>query len=366
MGGKPLMNILTREIFGNTLTQWLLALIIGLFVYGLLRFLTWLLRRRIEKDTQQPRKNASVLIKALLNHTTGFFFLALAIFTSVHSLSLSETFMTVVNTITITIFLIQLGLWAIEVIEFWIIQRQIGKVGEENYKRGPVAAILLISKIFVWTVVLILIVENIPGVHVTALVASLGIGGIAVAFALQKVLADLFASLSISIDQPFVEGDAINVGEFSGEVEHVGLKSTRIRSNTGEQLIFSNSDLLSSRIRNFKKMEYRLVVFTLNVTYQTSYKKLQKIPEIIKDIIESQPQVTFNRAHFKSYGVSSLIFEIAYTMNTADFALYMDTQQKVNLEIYHRFQDLGINFAYPTQTILVDKKSSGGDHHAEE
>lgn len=349
------MNFWTSEILGNTLAQWVLALGIGLFVYGLLRFLTWLLRRRIAKYADQPIPSQSVLMMNLLAHTYGIFFVWLAIFTAQRSLSLSEPVTTIINTITIAAILVQTGFWAVEIIEFTIAHRQIAIDGELNYKKGPITAIILISKIIIWAVVIILVLENIPGVHVTALFASLGIGGIAVALALQKVLGDLFASLTISIDQPFVEGDAINVGEFSGVVEHVGLKSTRVRSNTGEQLIFSNSDLLDSRIRNYKRMDHRLVVFTLNVTYQTSYKKLQKIPEMIKEVIKTQHKVKFERAHFKGFGTSSIIYEIAYTIQTADFSAYMDLQQKINLEIFHQFQEAGIEFALPAQSIMLNK-----------
>jgi MscS family membrane protein len=349
------MDFWTREIFGNTLLQWAVALAIGLLVYGLLRFLTWLLHRRLSKFADQPLPSQSVLIRNLLAHTHGIFYVWLAVFTATRSLSLSEAVSTVITIITIAALLVQAGFWAIEIIEYSVARRQIAKDGELNYKKGPITAILLISKIIVWAVVVLLVLENIPGVNVTALLASLGIGGIAIALALQKVLGDLFASLTISIDQPFVEGDAINVGEYNGVVEYVGLRSTRVRSNTGEQLIFSNSDLLNSRIRNYKRMEQRLIVFTLNVTYQTSYKKLQKIPEIIKEVIDAQDQVKFERAHFKGYGGSSLVFEIAYTVQTSEFSTYMDLQQKINLEIFRQFQDAGIDFALPTQSIVLSK-----------
>ena len=345
----------TASFLGNTLFQRLVALGAGLVLYGLLRLLAWLLRKNTEKYRTQPQPGVNVLIRGLLDHTLWLFFVWLGIFTALRFLTLNPTVLSVIETITIIIVLIQMGLWSVEIIEYWVGRRWLAKEGEVTYKKGPYSAIVLVTKIVVWTLVIILVLENIPGIHVTTLIASLGIGGIAIGLGLQKILGDLFASLTISIDQPFVEGDAINVDDFSGQVEHVGLKSTRVRSVTGEQLIFSNSDLLESRIRNFKRMEHRLVVFTLNITYQTSHKKLQKIPEIIKDIIEDQPQVTFNRAHFKNYSDSALVFEIVYSINSADFNLYMDTQQKINLEIYRQFHDEEIDFAYPTQTIQLEK-----------
>ncbi len=349
------MNIFRITILGNTLAQWLLAIVVGLFVYAVLRVLFWLLRKRLNKDIQQHPVGIAILIKNLLDHTMGFFFTWLAIFTGTRSLTLSPTVLAVIETITAILILIQLGLWSIELIEFWLIHRQLARGGQVVEKKGPMAAISLLTKIVVWTLVIILILENIPGVHVTTLIASLGIGGIAIGLALQKILGDLFASLTISIDQPFVEGDAIAVDDLSGAVEHVGLKSTRVRSSTGEQLVFSNSDLLESRIHNFKRMEKRMVVFTLNITYQTSHKKLQKIPKIIKEIVDAQSTASFGRAHFKAFSDSALVYEVVYSMNTYDFNIYMDTLQEINLEIYRQFDEEGIQFAYPTQTVFVNK-----------
>jgi small-conductance mechanosensitive channel len=202
-------------------------------------------------------------------------------------------------------------------------------------------------------VALLLALDNIPGIEVDALIASLGIGGIAVALAAQNILGDLFASLSIVLDQPFVIGDSITVGEYVGTVEHIGLKSTRVRSLTGEQLIFSNSDLLNSRIRNYGRMEERRVSFTLGVTCQTPYEKLVEIPGMIQEIIAAQPQTRFGRAHFKAYGDFSLNFEIVYCMLTSDYDVFMDIQQGINLEILRRFAEEGIELAYPTQTVFV-------------
>jgi len=191
------------------------------------------------------------------------------------------------------------------------------------------------------------------GVDITALIAGLGIGGIAVALALQNVLGDLFASLSIVLDKPFVIGDFIIVDDLLGTVEHIGLKTTRVRSLFGEQLVFSNSDLLNSRIRNYKRMHERRIVFSLGVTYQTPYEKLAAIPDIIREIIELQEQVRFDRAHFKEYGDFALEFEIVYYMLVPDYNAYMDTQQAINLALYERFEKEGISFAYPTQTLYV-------------
>ncbi len=349
------MNIWTSTFLGNTVLQWVLAVGFGLLVFLLLSLLTWLARWQSGKHIRQPSADLWVLIQGLAKHSSLLLFVWLGIFTALHFLNINGSVITIIETITIILVLVQLGSWAVVLVEYWLTRRQVSKEGQVATKPAPVGAVLVLAKIVVWLLVVILVLENIPGIHITALITSLGIGGIAIGLALQKVLGDLFASLTISIDQPFVEGDAISVDQFSGEVEHIGLKSTRLRSATGEQLIFSNSDLLESRIRNYKRMNHRLVTFTLNISFQTSHKKLQKIPKLVKDIIEAQPQVTFNRAHLKTIDVSALVFEVAYTINSSDFSLYMDTQQNVNLSILRQLAEEEILLAYPTQSVVIEK-----------
>jgi small-conductance mechanosensitive channel len=186
-------------------------------------------------------------------------------------------------------------------------------------------------------------------------VTSLGIGGIAVALAVQNILGDLFSSLSITLDKPFSIGDFIVVGDYEGTVEDIGLKSTRIKSLSGEEVVFSNSDLLNSRIRNYKKMEERRISFDIGVVYGTPGKKLEKIPAIIEEIIKPQPNVRFERAHFRSLGDYSLDFGVVYHVLVPEYAVYLDIQQGINLELYARFEDEGIEFAYPTTTVVMDK-----------
>jgi len=200
--------------------------------------------------------------------------------------------------------------------------------------------------------VLLLTLDNL-GVDITALVAGLGIGGIAVALALQNVLGDLLASLSITLDQPFVIGDFLIVGDHMGSVEYVGIKTTRLRSLTGEQIVMSNADLLSSRVRNYGRMYERRIVFALGVAYETPREKLERIPPLLREIIEAQEGVRFDRAHFAKYGDFSLDFEIVYYVQSPEYGLYMDAQQAINFRIHEAFEDLGVQFAYPTQTLWI-------------
>jgi small-conductance mechanosensitive channel len=200
----------------------------------------------------------------------------------------------------------------------------------------------------------IFIMSNL-GFDVTSLVAGLGIGGIAVALALQSVLSDVFSSFSIYFDKPFQAGDFIIVGQHMGIVKHIGIKSTRIQTLQGEELIISNKELTSARVQNFKKMEKRRITFTFGVTYQTPVKKLKKIPEMVKEIVAKIELADLDRVHFRKYGDFSLNFEVVYYVKIPDYGKYMDTQQEINLALKERFEKEGIEFAYPTQTIFLNK-----------
>jgi small-conductance mechanosensitive channel len=207
-------------------------------------------------------------------------------------------------------------------------------------------------RLALWSVIVLLALQNL-GVDVTALVATLGVGGVAVALAAQGILGDVFASIFMVIDKPFVLGDFLIVGDFLGSVEDIGMRTTRIRSLSGEQLIFSNNDLLRTRIRNYGRMYERRVVFSLGVTYQTPRTKLEAIPGIIREAIEAQDKTRFDRAHFQKYGDFALVFESVYYVLEPDYTLYMDIQQAINLRVHRRFEEEGIEFAYPTQTLFV-------------
>jgi small-conductance mechanosensitive channel len=229
-------------------------------------------------------------------------------------------------------------------------------VSEAGAKSGAVQTTLgtlrFLIHLVVWSAVTLIVLANL-GVDVTALVAGLGVGGVAVALAVQNVLGDLFASLSIVLDQPFEVGDFIIVDDLMGTVERVGLKTTRVRSLSGEQLVFSNANLLSTRIRNYQRMRERRVVFTVGVTYQTPRALVREIPEIIREVIAAVPLTRFDRAHFREFGDSALLFEAVYYVLDPDYNRYMDIQQQVNLGLMERFSAQGIEFAYPTQTVFL-------------
>lgn len=250
--------------------------------------------------------------------------------------------------------LLQAGLLGSYTIRFWLKRYRKMKLATDAAGVTTFSAVAFIARVILWTVVAMIALDNV-GVDVTALIAGLGVTGIAVALAVQNILGDLFASFSIVLDKPFVIGDFIIVDEHLGTIEHVGLKTTRLRSLSGELLIFSNTDLLKSRIRNFKQMRERRVVFVIGVVYQTPLEKLEAIPGIIRGIVENQRQrpVRFDRSHFKEFGAYALHFETVYWIQDPDYNIYMDIHQAINLAIYRRFADEGIQFAYPSQTLFV-------------
>ncbi|MFH1198068.1 MAG: mechanosensitive ion channel family protein [bacterium] len=207
---------------------------------------------------------------------------------------------------------------------------------------------------FIWIVGALLLLSNL-GFDISAVIAGLGIGGIAIALAAQAMLGDLFSYFVIFFDQPFELGDFIVFDDKKGTIEKIGIKSTQIRSLTGEIIVISNSSLTNSRIHNFRKLEKRRVVFTIGVTYQTTYEKLQSIPAMIKNIIESFTKTKFDRSHFMNYNNSSLDFETVYFIETADYIEYMNIHQGILLAIYKSFEENKIEFAYPTQTIYLNK-----------
>lgn len=346
------MGILTRTVYQNEVWQWLLAVGILLFSGAVLQIAMRVILARLRRFADRTPRRLDNLIVELLEKTKLLFVLVVALYAGSLALSLPELAEAALRTLLILALLFQAGYWANALVTFWIAQTVKRKLEEDAAAATSMSALGFIAKIAIWAVVVLLALDNL-GINITALIAGLGIGGIAIALAVQNILGDLFASLSIVIDKPFVIGDFIIVGEQLGTIERIGLKTTRIRSLSGEQIVFSNSDLLSSRIRNYKRMYERRVVFTVGVTYQTPVDVVERIPGMIGRIVEGTPNVRLDRSHFREFGPSSLVFEIVYHVMAPDYNTYMDAQQSVNLGIMYAFQAEGIEFAYPTQTLFV-------------
>jgi len=224
----------------------------------------------------------------------------------------------------------------------------------DEHATSMVRTMHIMVRAVVWVVGILLILSNL-NVNVSSLVASLGIGGIAIALALQNVLSDVFSSFSIYVDKPFKVGDFIVVGADSGTVERIGLKTTRVRTLQGEELVISNKELTTARVQNFKRMERRRVLFTIGVVYGTASVALESIPVIVQEIVDSIDGLEFDRCHFATYGDFSLNFEIVFYVQSSNYVEYMDRREAVNLALYQRFEKEKIEFAYPTQTVFVNK-----------
>ncbi|OFW47814.1 MAG: mechanosensitive ion channel protein MscS [Actinobacteria bacterium RBG_13_35_12] len=245
-------------------------------------------------------------------------------------------------------FLLSITIYGFET--YWV------KKEKDRAKKQALKGIITVIKIIVWSIVLIIFLDNL-GIKISALVAGLGIGGIAIALAAQSILGDLFSYFIIFFDRPFEIGDFIVVGDFLGTVEDIGIKTTRLRSLGGEELIFSNQDLTNSRVRNYKRMNRRRIVFKFGVIYQTTLTQLKKIPRIVEEIITQIPEATFDRAHFASYADFSLNFEVVYYANNSDYKKYMDIQQQINFQLKETFEKQKIEFAYPTQTVFLSNEN---------
>lgn len=224
----------------------------------------------------------------------------------------------------------------------------------QSSNESMIGVLKIIFSIVIWSVALLMLLSNL-GIEITPLIAGLGVGGIAVGLALQSVLADLFAAFAIYFDKPFEEGDFVIVGSDMGVIKHIGIKSTRIQALGGQELVMSNSELTNSRINNYKKMNSRRVVFEFGVEYGTSTKQLKKIKEIVSKIIDKEERTKLDRVHFKNFGDSSLNFECVYYIDTNDYNIYMDVQEKINLAIKEKVEGMGVDFAFPSRTIYFRK-----------
>ncbi len=343
-----------RKFFGNDVERWMIAFGVLLGLWLLFRIIKGIVRSRAQGLADRLKFSWAAAVVDLATATKLWFLFGLACYLSSLILVLPVRVLSVVQSLAAMVVILQAAIWGSVLIAFGL-----HRYAEQNRVNDAasvttMSALAFLGKLALWTVAMLLILDNL-GVDVTALIAGLGVGGIAVALAAQNVLGDLFASLSIVLDKPFVLGDFISVGDFLGTVENIGLKTTRLRSLSGEQLVFPNSDLLSSRIRNYKSMRERRVVFSIGVTYQTSLPHLREIPQILKEAITSHEQARFDRAHLKGFGDSALTYEAVYYVSLADFTVYMDIQQDINFTLLERFAALEIEFAYPTQTVFVQQ-----------
>lgn len=348
--------LLNQIFWGNRILDYIISLVILIAGFIIARIFKNILMSRLKKwaSKRESAINSSLIVEFERKVIPIIYFAAL--YLSISSLHLSQPLKRGVTFISLTLVTF-LGASFVSSIAGLIIKIYWSKIRQDSDQDFVMNALVKAMQFMIWGLALIIYLDNL-GIEITALIAGLGIGGVAVAFAAQAVLADIFSYFTIFFDRPFENGDYIVIDNYMGTVENIGIKTTRIRSLTGEQLIFSNNDLTTSRVRNYKRMQNRRIVFSIGVTYDTGLDHLKEIPDLIKKIVESVEDTIFERAHFFSYGDFSLIFEVVYYVVGRDYIKYMDIQQKINYALKEEFQNREIDFAYPTQTLLIRKGDS--------
>ncbi|WCE02579.1 mechanosensitive ion channel family protein [Pseudoxanthomonas sp. JBR18] len=340
-------------VLDNSLQAWLTATGITVLILIVLAIARRVIANRLGAIAKQGTTIDRVFesLAYMVRGTRTWLMLFVALHFGLQVLHLPERAYSIAGKVAAVALLLQIGVWGTRQVKFWIDDYRDRATQETNLgATTSLGAINFIGLTVLWALVLLTVLQSI-GVNITALVAGLGVGGIAVALAVQNILGDLFASLSIVIDKPFEVGDFVVVDAFAGTVEHVGLKTTRLRALSGEQLVFANSDLLGARVHNYKRMQTRRIVFEFGVLYSTPHDKLAGIPDTVKEILDGIDNANLDRSHFKAFGASSYDFETVYIMQTPDFNAYMDVQQAINLALVQRFAEQGIDFAFPTRTI---------------
>jgi small-conductance mechanosensitive channel len=350
------LNFLERSYLDNTVWQWTVAAGVALAVLTVTFIVRRIIRSRYARLAATTEIEFLELPLRIASRTSSLFLLVLSIFLAAQMLALPKNIDRVLlTTITIGAFW-QIGIWATAGVIGWLDHRQHKSLTTDRAAAGTISIISFIARALIWALVLLLTLDNL-GVNITTLVAGLGIGGIAVALAVQNVLGDLLASLSITLDRPFVVGDAITVDDFSGTVEQIGVKSVRLRSVNGEQIIMPNANLLSSRVRNWGRLLERRITFTLGVSTDTPRDKLEKLPKALRAIVEGEKDVRFDRSHFTKIG-AALEFETVYFVTTPDYGRYMDIQQTINLKIMDTLAQEEIEFAVPAQKLWLENDAA--------
>ncbi|MEA2088949.1 MAG: mechanosensitive ion channel family protein [Patescibacteria group bacterium] len=341
------------EFLGNTIKGFLIALIVFFVSLIIFKIFQSIVLYKLKKIAEKTKTDIDDTFVKIINTLRPPFYSFLSFYLALNFLAIKNIAEKIINIILVA-WVIYLAITAIKILIDYVIKRSMKKYQEDDHAKSAMRLLGNISKAVLWCIGVLLFLSNL-GVNITSLVAGLGIGGIAIALALQNILGDLFSSFAIYFDRPFTVGDFIIVGEQSGIVEKVGIKTTRIRALRGEEIVISNKELTSARIQNFKKMKERRITFSFGVVYNTLSEKMKKIPSIIKEIVESEKLARFDRAHFHEFGDSALLFEVVYYIQTGEYNDYMDANQGMMLKIKTAFEKENIVMAYPTQTVYLEK-----------
>ncbi len=342
------LNELGQHVFfGNDVAAWTKALLTFALWFFVVPIAKGFVGGRLKKLKPEQSAAALELTRTLLAGTTRWFLLAVAIFLALRWLEVPARLDRYVTGGLLVVIWLQVALWGTAAVGYFIERRLVLNLRDAKEGSASLNILKFVAIVAVWVLAPLLLLANL-GVDITALIAGLGVGGVAIALAVQNVLGDLLASLSIALDKPFKVGDFLIVGDEKGTVEYVGIKSTRLRSLDGEQIVISNADVLRARVRNYGRMYERRIVFRLGIIYETPRELIEAVPGIMKQAIEAQGKTRFDRAHFAGYGDFALNFESVYYVTVADYNIYMDIQQAINMQVLDEFTKRGIQFAYPT------------------
>ena len=342
----------SQTFAGNTYFAYSLAGAVSLIVFLTLWIFRSIIFMRVQSIAGHTRTSLDDAIVQSLATMNSFLFFCISIYAATQILSVPDTLQKWINYAVLIVAIIYAARALQKILEY-ALNKIIEKNGQSELLDDTAQPfIATTASIIVWIIAFLLILQNV-GFNITTLLGGLGIAGIAIGFALQNVLSDMFAYVSIFLDKPFKIGDFIIVGTDMGTVQHIGIKSTRIKTLEGQELIMSNKELVESRINNYKRMERRRVVFSFGIAYETPIEKVKKIPGTVEEIISTMNDTTFDRAHFHQFGDFSLTFEVVYYLEISDYALYMDRQQEINLALMTYFEKNKIRFAYPTQRVYA-------------
>lgn len=340
-------RILDWDFYDNTGQNYAIALGIMLSSYLVLRIVRKVVLVRLKKLSAKTVTDIDDILVEAISKIKVFSYLLISLYLGLIYLTLPN-WLDKSFTIIFLVTLVFEGIQLIKrIIKFFLI-KALSKNGEEDQAEATVKTINIFILIILWSLGGLLILSNM-GVNITSLIAGLGIGGIAIALALQNILSDVFASFSILIDKPFKVGDFIISNDDMGVVKKIGIKTTRLQTLDGQMLIISNQELTNVRVQNYYDIQKRRALFNLGVVYETKKEVLKEIPDIIKDIVSKTDFAELDRCHFKSYGDYSLNFEISIYINKSGYNDFLNVLESINLEIFSRFANKGIEFAYPTQ-----------------
>ncbi len=349
-------GILQYVILNNTVYSYLLSILIVVIGFFIIKTVKYLFFERLQKRIKKISFSFGDFFYKSLNKRILPMTYFVLIFIAITRFNLIVPIERIIDIFFILLVVLYVTLLIQDII-IYTMKKYWEKKQSSQAQDTVFTVSVFIVRLVTWLIAILFILDNL-NIEIRGLITGLGIGGIAIAFAAQTILADIFSYFTIFLDRPFDIGDFIIIGDYKGVVEHIGIKTTRVRSLSGEQLVFSNNDLTNSRINNYKRMKTRRINFDFGVVYDTPLEKLKKIPQIVEEIITKIEKTDFDRAHFASYGEYSLIYQVVYYVNDSDYKVYMDLQEVINLKLKERFLSEGIEFAYPTHSLHIYDKIS--------